>query len=56
MGREFTWGYFKDHYPLLLEKFGSVNSSNFQRCFKFSANSLCSEEAAKDVEVGPRPL
>ncbi|VDN01448.1 unnamed protein product [Thelazia callipaeda] len=50
-GQDFIWKYFKNSFKLLLQKFGSVNSSLFQHCFKTSADCHCSSAVAKDIEV-----
>ncbi|ETN76613.1 hypothetical protein NECAME_11563 [Necator americanus] len=50
IGQEFLWNYFKENMSLLIEKFGGVNSSLFQRCLKLSIERQCSEEFATEVE------
>ncbi|VDM46294.1 unnamed protein product [Toxocara canis] len=50
VGQDFIWSYFKDHTKILLGKFGGVNSSLFQHCFKASADGQCSSVVAADVE------
>uniref|UniRef100_A0A0M3JGU7 ERAP1_C domain-containing protein n=1 Tax=Anisakis simplex TaxID=6269 RepID=A0A0M3JGU7_ANISI len=50
IGQDFIWPYFKDHTKTLLSKFGGVNSSLFQHCFKASADGQASSAAADDVE------
>lgn len=42
---------FQDHTKILLGKFGGVNSSLFQHCFKASSDGQCSSMIAADVEV-----
>uniref|UniRef100_F1KUM7 Aminopeptidase n=1 Tax=Ascaris suum TaxID=6253 RepID=F1KUM7_ASCSU len=50
IGQDFIWSYFKDHTKILLGKFGGVNSSLFQHCFKASSDGQCSSMIAADVE------
>ncbi|CAI4226209.1 unnamed protein product [Auanema sp. JU1783] len=49
-GQEFLWSYFKKNVNVFLEKFGGVNASLFQHCFKLSAESFSTQEAAQEVE------
>lgn len=42
--------FFKQNVPLLLEKFGSVNSSLFQHCFSCAIDSQSNPEFADEVE------
>ena len=49
--RAFAWDFFKRNLTLLIDKFGSINSTLFQMTFKFAANSQSSSAIARDVEV-----
>ncbi|ETN76612.1 peptidase family M1 [Necator americanus] len=50
VGQQFLWNYFKENIASLIEKFGGVNSSLFQRCMKLSIERQCSESFAQEVE------
>lgn len=47
----YAWPFLKTELKLLLEKFGDVNSSLFQHCFKLATEGHAKESAAADVEV-----
>jgi puromycin-sensitive aminopeptidase len=48
--QDYSWQFFKQNVPVLIEKFGSVNSSLFQHCFSCAVDSQCSLEFADEVE------
>ncbi|EYC45967.1 hypothetical protein Y032_0412g977 [Ancylostoma ceylanicum] len=50
VGQEFLWQYFSENMGFLVEKFGGVGSSLFQRCMKLAIERQCSEEFAVEVE------
>ncbi|PIO59873.1 hypothetical protein TELCIR_18650 [Teladorsagia circumcincta] len=50
IGQEFLWQYFKENMAYLVEKFGGVGSSLFQRCMKLAIERQSTEEFAEDVE------
>lgn len=50
-GQVFAWEYFKKNFDLLLKNFGSVNSSIFQACLKYSVQSSCDKNEAKNFQV-----
>ncbi|EPB77720.1 peptidase family M1 [Ancylostoma ceylanicum] len=51
VGQEFLWQYFSENMGFLVEKFGGVGSSLFQRCMKLAIERQCSEEFAVEVEA-----
>uniref|UniRef100_A0A914XU65 Aminopeptidase n=1 Tax=Panagrolaimus superbus TaxID=310955 RepID=A0A914XU65_9BILA len=50
VGQDYAWSFFKQNVPLLLEKFGSVNSSLFQHCFSCAVDSQSNLQFADEVE------
>ncbi|CAD5218167.1 unnamed protein product [Bursaphelenchus okinawaensis] len=50
MGQDFAWQFFQKHYQLLISKFGSVNSSLFQYCLKFSGSQQSSSDFVQQYE------
>ncbi|KAK5967675.1 Puromycin-sensitive aminopeptidase [Trichostrongylus colubriformis] len=50
IGQTFLWQFVKENISYLVEKFGGVGSSLFQRCLKLSIERQCTEEFAQEVE------
>ncbi|KAK6015842.1 hypothetical protein OSTOST_18684, partial [Ostertagia ostertagi] len=48
IGQEFLWQYFKENMAYLVEKFGGVGSSLFQRCMKLAIERQSTEEFAEE--------
>jgi puromycin-sensitive aminopeptidase len=49
-GQDYAWTFFKQNVPLLIEKFGNVNSSLFQHCLQCSIDSQSNLEFVDEVE------
>lgn len=49
-GQDYSWNFFQQNYKVLLEKFGSANSSLFQHCLKCVSDSQCDDKFAETFE------
>jgi puromycin-sensitive aminopeptidase len=48
--KNYSWTFFKENVPLLLEKFGSANSTLFQHCFTSAIDAQCGDHVPEEVE------